>query len=149
MLHSERFGAWLYDIAATMEKARRDGWGIGAEARATLAAKLGREPTARETAAAAVESDFNYCRGWLEGRYSWVSIRAAVFDREGDEIGDAWLGGVEWDSHGENEYATEESAGDVVLMALDECGLSLRQRAEAWRAELALSGDTGHGRAAA
>jgi len=56
---------WAYDIAGAMVLAKRDGWGIGDDERAALARRLGRAPTAGEVRAAAVESDYQFCAGWL------------------------------------------------------------------------------------
>src|SRR5690606_36343176 len=58
ILNRDRGMYRYYDVAEATRIAKRDSWGIGPDAHATLAARLGREPTAGEIAAAAVESDF-------------------------------------------------------------------------------------------
>lgn len=85
-----------YDVAAATRIAERDGWGLAPDARAALVARLGREPTAGEVTAAAVESDFQYLRSWCNDEWFYTIVEVTLLDTDGDET---WLsactGGVE------------------------------------------------------
>lgn len=63
-----------YDIKATLEIAKRDGWGLGDEDKAKLAAALGRELTAKEITAEAVEQDFGFLHRWCHGQWHYVGV---------------------------------------------------------------------------
>lgn len=80
VLNSYRSSHRYYDVTATLEKARAEGWGLGDEARAELAAKLGRDPTSREITAEAVRRDFEYLRGWCNNEWCWVFVRVDAPD---------------------------------------------------------------------
>lgn len=104
VLWSDRGCYRYYDVAEAMRIAKRDGWGISPDARAALVARLGREPTAGEIAAAAVESNFQYLRAWCNDEWSYVLVVVTLLDTDGDET---WLceaiGGVE--SHADDYIA--------------------------------------------
>lgn len=51
-----------YDVAGTMEKARRDGWGLSEYSMSELRAKHGREPTKGEVLAESVRQDMEFIR---------------------------------------------------------------------------------------
>ena len=98
----ERFLWWdrcaglAYDIQQAQCIALADGWGISDAREAAMRVRLGREPTRREIAAAAVESDFEHCRAWAQGEWFFVTIRVVLLDVNGNETGeDEYLGGVE------------------------------------------------------
>ncbi len=137
VIHSDRGEWWLYDVQGAIRTARADGWGLADDALAALRAKLGRAPTPGEIAAASVERDIDYCTGWLTGRYFWCGVVATVFDREEVEVSSDSLCGVEWDEYGPNDYATKETAHDVVYQALHASGLTEKQRRAEWRGALA------------
>ena len=136
IIHSERGDHWIYDVQGAIVKATHERWGIGPEETSKLTERLGRPPSQREVIARAVALDMDYCAGWLDGRYSWCVVWATVLDSAGIEVSSDCVGGVEWDSHGANTYATEDTAGGVVRNALHEAGLTLAQRRAAWREAL-------------
>ncbi len=96
VLSSDRGWYRYYDVAEATRIAKRDGWGIRPAAREALVARLGREPTAGEVAAAAVEADFQYLRSWCDDVWSYVLVVVTLLDTDG---GETWLreviGGVE------------------------------------------------------
>jgi hypothetical protein len=88
-----------YDWAEAVRIAKRDGWGIGDAARTELVRALGREPTQREVAAAAVEADFARLRAWCNDEWYWVGVVVTLLDVDGDDTGEresCW--GIESDS---------------------------------------------------
>lgn len=65
---------WDYDWAATVKKAKAEGWGLTDEDKAKLAAKLGREPTAKQVREEAVRRDFERTKGFLQERWHYVDV---------------------------------------------------------------------------
>jgi hypothetical protein len=119
VLSSDRFTCWLYDVAEALRIAKRDGWGLSPEARAKLADKLKREPTAAEVRAEAVRLDMERLRGWLEDRWHWCIVVVTLLDTDGDTT---WeydcLGGIESDA---GEYL-DEVAADLAAGIADRVG---------------------------
>lgn len=99
-----------YDMAATMEKAKRDGWD---------AAPFG--GTKSERAKRAVEADFKRLRAWVKDEWTYVTVVVGV-SRNGITLDDyaASLSGIESDA---GEYLTE-TANDLAVDALA-CGKAL------------------------
>lgn len=95
VMHCSDRVCWLYDWQGAIAKAKAERWGLRPEARAELAARLGREPTKGEVVAAAVEADFRHLRGWLNGGWHWTCLRVVLLDVNGDEVCDDYLGGFE------------------------------------------------------
>src|SRR5574343_357655 len=89
IMHSDRGYYWLYDVQATTEKAKREGWGLGAEEREKLVAKLGRVPTSGEVTAEAVNRDLAFCRGYLRDDWFYVGVVCTVLDQDGEETEDS------------------------------------------------------------
>lgn len=106
LLNSDgRFRARFYDAREAQRIALRDGWGIGSEERAALAARLKREPTNREIAAEAVRRDYERLRAWCNDEWSYVGVVVTLLDVEGDatdESNSIW--GIESDA---GDYLTE------------------------------------------
>jgi len=88
ILHDNNGYVWTYDWQATVQKAKREGWGCDVE---QLTKRLGRTPTRGEVIQKAVERDFKFCRGYLRG--DWYYIDICVEDVETGER--EYLGGVE------------------------------------------------------
>lgn len=135
----ERGYAFAYDWQRTMKTARADAWGIAPEARAALAAKLGREPTAREEVAESVRFDFERLREWCAGDWYYVGVVVELLDVEGDATGETEsLWRIESDSHEYHEEVAHELA-DELAARLDLTGTGRRrkvlQRAKGARAE--------------
>lgn len=65
---------WAYDWAGAIKLAHSDGWGLADDKLAALQAKLGREPTRKEIVAAAVQSDFEFLKGWVKDRWYYVGV---------------------------------------------------------------------------
>lgn len=94
------YTAW-YDWAATIKKAKKDGWGCSKH----------EHKTKGEKAACAVQQDFDYLEAFLNDRWHWVSstVQAYKTCEMGEEhpIPDKFscLGGM--DSLNEGDYLTE------------------------------------------
>lgn len=116
---------FFYDVAQTMRVARRDGWGLPDDARAALAQKLGRAPTAREVTAEAVLRDFEYCSGWARGAWQFVGVSVRIINADGEPEGDA------------QSVFGVESLGDYWREVARELAADIMgERREAWRAAL-------------
>lgn len=115
ILDYERGTYWLYDVQATTEKAKREGWGCRGEA-------AGLTPGQR--AAQAVQADMEYCRKWLQGDIFWAVLGVYPIDEEGERIGDDsdYLGGVEYGYKKElQEYVkqTAKEMGEGIAYAMN------------------------------
>jgi len=99
----------FYNLSATIKTAHADGWGLNDEARAALAARIGREPTKREVVAEAVRLDYEHLRGWCNGSWYWVGV--IVSDDATGEQSSLW--GMESDDGGGLEECAAELAQDM------------------------------------
>jgi hypothetical protein len=95
ILSSDHGANRFYDYAAAMELARKDGWGLGPNKLAALERGLGRKATAGEIRAAAVDSDFEFLRGWCNDDWEYVFVSVKLEDEDGREIASDCIGGVE------------------------------------------------------
>lgn len=127
----------VYDVAEAQRIALRDGWGIGEEALAALARKLGREPTRREIAAESVRLDMEYLRGWCCDDWCYMTTRVTLLDAEGEPTAaDAYLGGIESMSEAYALDMAADLAADILAQlppapTCSHCG-SADVRADAW-----------------
>lgn len=64
VLVEDRGSRRYYDIEATMKIALRDGWD----------APPYKTGTKRQTAARAVEADYQFCAGWANDRWHWIGV---------------------------------------------------------------------------
>lgn len=87
VLMSDRRSRRFYDVQETIKKASAEGWGLSNDQRAELAKKLGRNPTAREITAEAVQRDFEYLRGWCNDSWCWVYVRVDAPDGNYETLG--------------------------------------------------------------
>lgn len=71
--HSRRT-VWLYDVAATIKRAHKEGWGLAGHHEIALEEKLGRTPTKREIVAEAVRLDMERMSAWLNDRWTWCGV---------------------------------------------------------------------------
>ncbi len=136
ILYRDRGDVYIYDIRATLPIARRDGWGLSESAMADLTRRLGRMPTRREITAESVRQDAEYCRGWLEGRYSWVGIVVKLRDPDGGTIDQESVWGFEFDSWGGSGDDLESEARGIARGLIESNGIDFDSRREAWRAAL-------------
>lgn len=90
-IHKNHGTAWLYDVKATTALAKKDGWGLGDEAKAELVERLKREPTKKEITAEAVANDMEFCRKYLNDEICWWSVSCWAADKP-DDI--KYLGGI-------------------------------------------------------
>jgi hypothetical protein len=91
-----------YDVVESTKRAKRkrDGWGLGDEAKAKLAKELCREPTKGEIIARAVENDYEFLRGWCNDEWRYVGV--VVMDLESGDEDSLW--GIESSS---DDYLVE------------------------------------------
>ena len=118
VLWSDRHSGYVYDVREAMAIAKRDGWGAPDAEYNSERKRLGRELTRGETAALAVEYDYEYCRRWLDNQWHWAVLRVELLDAEGEGTGeDEYLGGLEYDPGGANDWILEcarELASEIV-----------------------------------
>ena len=126
VLSSNRGFKHFYDAAEATRIAKRDGWGIGKEARAELAAKLGRAPTKGEVTAEAVRRDFEFLRGWCTDEWHYVGVCVRHVSQDADQRYIYALWGIE-----------SESADCLTETAHDLAG----QCADTIRADIATQGE--------
>ena len=81
-----------YDVFATMEIARRDGWGMGEEWH-----RGNPEATKEQEILAAIHKDFDYLEGWYDDKWHWCTVGVAPLDEDGepDEDHREYCGGYE------------------------------------------------------
>lgn len=113
ILCSDRYSRRYYDVQASTEKARKDGWD---------APPYG--GTAGQKAARAVERDFEHLRQWCTDQWHWVGVVLSV-SRNGVELSEhaASLWGME---STEDEYLLQV-ANDLIFEAI-ETGKAERRR---------------------
>ena len=100
ILHTDDHYRRYYDFGATLQKAKRDGWGLTEADTTKLTAKLGRAPSKAEIAVEAVEHDFERMRQWCNDQWRYVGV--VVTDDETGAQDSLW--GVESDC---DEYLAE------------------------------------------
>jgi len=104
VLCSDRNSRRYYDYKATLEIAKKDGWGLCEKSKAALAAKLGRKPTAKEIRHASVMEDYEHLRAWCNDEWSWTGYTTTIETPDGATIeGDSC-----WGFDGE-DYMIEEA----------------------------------------
>ena len=75
---------WAYDVQASINLAKKDGWGLSDKARAELVASLKREPTKGEIVAAAVASDFEFLNGWVNDEWHYMGVTVSPVNKRGE-----------------------------------------------------------------
>lgn len=125
-------GARFYDFAASLEIAKRDGWGLSIQAHALLQIRLGREPTAREVTAEAVRLDFERMRAWCRDEWSWVGVCVVLLDVNGKRTHErASLWGIESDAGAYLDEVARELAEEIAERVGDASELVRRTRVRA------------------
>lgn len=110
LLNADRHSKRFYDVQASIALARRDGWGVSPETLAEMTRVHGRAPTAKEIAAAAVERDFDFLRGWCADDWSYIGVAVQPLDDDGEPFGgefDFALWGIESNA---DDYIREVAA---------------------------------------
>lgn len=96
-----------YDVQATLERARREGWGVP-------------NPTGKtkgQIAAEAVERDFQRLKAWCNDEWHYVCVTVTLLDVNGNKTMEREaLGGVESDEH------IDEVATDLARRIADRIG---------------------------
>jgi hypothetical protein len=115
LLSSDRHSKRFYDHAATMKKAKAEGWGLGADRLATLTAKLGRTPTKGEITAESVRFDFEYLSGWANDNWHWCGV--VVTDITDDKDAPIDYTFALWGIGSEDDDFIEETAQDLAEQA--------------------------------
>jgi hypothetical protein len=162
VIHYDSGTYWCYDYAGAMKKAKRDGWGLGADgldnlklelahhqirrvefdnykARAAAAVELAATitPTPGQIRRAAVDADMKRMRGWLRNDWHWCWIEVkAVEAPEGIDIDDLdfqSLGGLESDGEDYIMECDRELAAQIAGPAMEAKAAADAARAEAER----------------
>jgi hypothetical protein len=95
VLNSDRGLSRFYDYAATIEKAKAEGWGISDPEGKTKA----------QIAAEAVMQDFKYLHKWCNDEWHYCGIVVTVLDDDGEETDNsASLWGIEDDGYCSRGY---------------------------------------------
>lgn len=134
VLSSSRGSNRFYDAQEATRIAKRDGWGIGDDECAALAAKLGREPTRGEVVAAAVRRDFELLRGWCNDEWHYVGVCVRHVSQDEDEKYSYALWGIE----SECDDYIQETAHELAAR----CAKALDSEAAQLRANLKKCRDT-------
>lgn len=114
VLHHDRSALYLYDWAGAMRLAKKDGWGLAPDALAAFAKRLGRDPTAGEIRAEAVQRDFDYCRRYASGDWCWVGVEVTLLDVDGETTHEREsLWGIESDSYTYHDEVARELAEEI------------------------------------
>lgn len=102
VLCSDRGRYRYYDFAASVKKAKVDGWN---------AAPYNDNETKGERAAKAARADFERLRQWCNDQWYWVGIIVEELDEEGEGTGASTsLWGIESDSEDYHEEVAKELA---------------------------------------
>jgi hypothetical protein len=100
-----------YDIAGTLEVAKRDGWGVRRpESTGNTPADYAplKGESKRAYTARAVEADFERMRDWCDDKWHWCYISVTLLDAEGEETTEReGLGGIDGDD--QDEYLATEA----------------------------------------
>lgn len=107
ILNSDRDSKRYYDFAEAVKIAKRDGWGI----------VNSEGMTAGQIAEAAAQHDYEVLRAWCNDEWCYVGISVTVF-KNGIELGDASLWGVEMNYPGSNNAYLAEVANELLPEAL-------------------------------
>lgn len=110
--HSKRY----YDWAGTMRKARAEFWGAPQEWQDEFVRKHGRTFTRGEETAAAVESDFEFLRGWCNAKWHYCGVSVRALDAHGQPVGDEFINaiwGIEFDADDYIKQVARELAEQV------------------------------------
>jgi hypothetical protein len=134
VLIEDRGSKRFYDFAETLKRAKRDGWGpvhckvCGEESGGIGSSLYGTvhkhgpvehgpfEPeTKAQTAARAVEKDFERMRGWCRDDWEWVSVLVTLLDENGEETDEREsLSGIESDAGPYFGEVARELADEIV-----------------------------------
>lgn len=114
VLHAQYRTAWVYDWQEAMKIAKRDGWGMSDEDKAKFKAATGFDPTPGQIALAAVQSDFDRLRRYLEGDWSYVGVVVTLLDVDGKPTYErASLWGIESDCGACIDETARELASEI------------------------------------
>lgn len=85
VLHTDGRSKIFYDIAASIERAKAEGWD----------APPYKTGTKGERAARAVEADFQFLRGWYSGAWSYIGVEVSLYDKDDARLNSDSLWGLE------------------------------------------------------
>ena len=117
ILSTDRQSKRFYDFAATIKKAKAEGWGLGADRLAVLTAKLGRTPTKGEITEHAVNFDFKYLRDWCNNSWHWCGV--VVTDITDNEDAPLDYQYALWGIGSEDDAFIDETAKDLASEAYE------------------------------
>ena len=106
VLSEDRSSRRYYDFQAATGQAKVEGWGLGPDELAALAARLGRTPTAKEVTRESVLLDFKRLRDWCRDKWHYCGVEVSTEDS--DETESLW--GIESDCRDYIEEVAQELA---------------------------------------
>lgn len=107
---------YFYDLKATAEIAKRDGWGPSEKAVKSFVKDRGREPTNKEKRMLAIEDDFKRLKGWVNDEWHYVIV-GVVHETGWSE----YVGGVESDDYALIDKYVQEFAESCVEILDETC----------------------------
>lgn len=125
-LNRDRTRVRYYDLAASLERARADQWGLTDTDRAALALTLGRELTAEDVTAEAVRKDYEHLRAWCRDEWHYMGV---VVTLRGTHISRS-LWGIESTEHDYHEEVARELADEIIASAGKELRAERKRLAE-------------------
>lgn len=106
VLYRDNWSAYLYDIPATLAKAKAEGWGDGDER------------TAKERIADAVERDYERMKAWVNDDWWWMGIIVTLKVGKHTYRQSVW--GIESDVEDDYIMQTARELADAVLAEASE-----------------------------
>ena len=123
ILATDRSSHRYYDVAGTLQLARKDGWGI------TRPGTKGDQRTdyeplpgesKRAYTARAVEHDFERMRDWCDDKWHWCYISVTLLDKQGEETTEReGLGGIDGDDQDEYLAASARELADQIIARIE------------------------------
>jgi len=118
VLNEDHRSKRYYDVAATMKKAKAEGWGLCDDDKVKLAAKLGREPKKGDIIAESVEKDFQFHQSWCRDEWCYVGVVVKLLETIDDDDEDTEyeesLWGIESNSYDYLEETAYELADEIL-----------------------------------
>jgi hypothetical protein len=124
VLHDDRHGRWVYDIAGAIQQSIREGWGRPSkETRERLALQL-RKPARKVSA---IDADMSFLRGWCADDWCYIGIGVQLIGPDGEPPREEFEHAL-WGVESCGDY-WQEVAGELAREILAE-------RATVWRGAL-------------
>ena len=117
ILNSDRGMNRYYNVRSAMHIAKRDCWGVAND----------EGMTPRQRAAAAVEADFAYLRGWCLSDWHYVGVCVQMIDAHGNPMGEQFEHAL-WGIESFDRDYINEVADDLAEQILTELRVGWREK---------------------